>query len=450
MVNEPQILNASILNRELDWFNRVLETRLKLHFDKDSEYASPLEIAPPAYENSGSFYERFLQYYELDIAERIVLILSLIPHIQPQLLDVFWMRNSTYERGFTEFGGAKGSSHGGFIPTGETALFILAGTNLEKRFEMMRIFESGHFFSRHHIVNLLHVPAGEPFLSGILNISNEFIEYFTHGNQNRPVFGTEFPARLITTPLAWEDLVLQGDVLDQIDEIKAWADYGDKLLRDWGLDKNIKPGYRALFHGPPGTGKTLTACLLGQYCQREVYCIDLSMVVSKYIGETEKNLNKVFETAENKSWILFFDEADALFGKRTRVSDAHDRYANQEVSYLLQRVEEFNGIVILASNLKANMDEAFTRRFQSVIYFPMPQTQERLRLWQNGFSKSSALEEKVSLTEIAGKYELSGGAIMNIIRYCSLMALRRNETIIRLHDLEQGIRKELLKEGKTL
>ena len=138
------------------------------------------------------------------------------------------------------------------------------------------------------------------------------------------------------------------------------------------------------------------------------------MVVSKYIGETEKNLAKIFDLAEHRDWILFFDEADALFGRRTQVQDAHDRYANQEVSYLLQRVEYFNGLVILATNMRGNIDEAFIRRFESIVHFPMPGPQERLMLWEKGFSKKAkkALSERTDLPELAGKFELSGGSIM--------------------------------------
>ena len=212
-------------------------------------------------------------------------------------------------------------------------------------------------------------------------------------------------------------MTLQDDLLSQIEEIKTWMKHGRTLMKDWGMEKKLRPGYRCLFYGPPGTGKTMTACLLGKYIERDVYKIDLSMVVSKYIGETEKNLAKVFDQAETKEWILFFDEADALFGKRTNISDAHDKYANQEVSYLLQRIEDFDGAVILASNMKSNLDDSFTRRFESIINFPMPKPAERLRLWQNGFSRVSTLEDKIKLKQIAGRYELSGGAIINIIRF---------------------------------
>jgi SpoVK/Ycf46/Vps4 family AAA+-type ATPase len=174
--------------------------------------------------------------------------------------------------------------------------------------------------------------------------------------------------------------VLDSGTFAHLEELRNWIKYGDTILHEWKMADRLKPGYRALFYGPPGTGKTLTAALLGQETGRDVYRIDLSLVVSKYIGETEKNLEKVFTMAQERKWILFFDEADALFGKRGKVKDAHDRFANQEVSYLLQRVEDFDGIVILASNDKDNIDTAFNRRFQAVVHFPMPGAAERQQL----------------------------------------------------------------------
>lgn len=172
------------------------------------------------------------------------------------------------------------------------------------------------------------------------------------------------------------------------------------------------------------------------------------MVVSKYIGETEKNLSKVFELAENKDWILFFDEADALFGKRTNVKDAHDRYANQEVAFLLQRVENYPGLVILSTNLKTNIDEAFARRFQIMVRFNMPNAKERELLWRNTFSSSCKMEEELDLRRVAEDYELAGGSILNVVQYCSLQAMNRGENIIRRSDLMEGIKKSMLRWGK--
>ena len=213
----------------------------------------------------------------------------------------------------------------------------------------------------------------------------------------------------------------------------------------------LRPGFTSLFYGPPGTGKTLSACLLGKHCGCDVYKVDLSMVVSKYIGETEKNLARVFDLAEHKGWILFFDEADALFGKRTRVDDSHDRYANQEISFLLQRIEDFDGVVILASNFKANIDDAFVRRFQSVVHFPMPKPPRAAAHLARGVPAARARSTtRIDLGRIAEQYELSGGTIMNVVRYASLMALSRGGEAIALDDVEEGVRRELLKEGRAL
>src|SRR4030095_7939978 len=151
---------------------------------------------------------------------------------------------------------------------------------------------------------------------------------------------------------------------------------------------------RILFIGAPGTGKKIAASLIGQQLSKEVYKIDLSMVVSKYIGETEKNLELLFARAEDKGWILFFDEADALFGKRTNVRDAHDKYANQEVSYLLQRIEDYNGLIILATNMKNNIDDAFMRRFNSILKFPFPDANERYLIWKKSFPPNAIFKEK--------------------------------------------------------
>ena len=251
-----------------------------------------------------------------------------------------------------------------------------------------------------------------------------------------------FPAKLISTEMEWDDIVLDEGVLDQVMEIKNWLDYGSKIMNEWGLKKMIKPGYRALFYGPLGTGKTLTAMLLGKTSNRDVYKVDLSIIVSKYIGETEKNLARIFDMAQDKEWILFFDEADALFSKRTATDSSNDRLANQQTAYLLQRIEDFTGVVILASNLNINIDEAFSRRFQTMIHFPIPQPEERLQLWKNVFSANCTLDPGIDLHRIAEDYELTGGAIINIARYCALSVVKRNDTVVTKQELMTGIRHE--------
>jgi AAA+ superfamily predicted ATPase len=449
MVNQKIKANANHLRKELDWFSKVLDERFKKYFEPQHHAPDAPEIKPPVYPKKSSLYAGFIDYYNLNIAERIVLVLALIPHIQPHLLDVFFSRNEKFNRGFTEFGGIKGEYHGGFLPTGETAMFILAGYDIEKRITYSPIFGRDHFFYKHKILQLHQANENEPYLSGVLQLSDEYVDYFTSGKIKRPKFSLSFPAKPIKTNLEWDDLILDETTLAQIKEILTWIEHGDTLMQKWGMNKRIMPGFRCLFHGPSGTGKTLTAGLIGKLVNKEVYKIDLSMVISKYIGETEKNLAKVFDKAENKGWILFFDEADALFGKRTSISDSHDRYANQEVSYLLQKVEDYNGLVILATNFKSNLDEAFTRRFQSIIHFPMPKSAERLKLWKNAISSEASLDKDINLNQIANKYEIAGGSIMNIIRYVSLMAIRNGDNIIRNKDLQEGIVREFRKEGKT-
>ena len=172
------------------------------------------------------------------------------------------------------------------------------------------------------------------------------------------------------------------------------------------------------------------------------------MVSSKWVGETEKNLARIFDMAENKDWILFFDEADSIFGKRTNTGSAQEKHANQEVSYLLQRAEEYPGIVILASNLKGNIDEAFIRRFQSMIHFKMPSVNERFRLWNKAFDGHLKLDSSIDLFKISKDYELAGGAIVNVLKFCAIKAVSENNPVVTNHQLIEGIKSELMKEGK--
>ncbi|MDB4582363.1 ATP-binding protein [Draconibacterium sp.] len=260
---------------------------------------------------------------------------------------------------------------------------------------------------------------------------------------------TDFTMQLVKTELDWDDLVLQEKTLSDINDIKIWLKHNQTFLDDWKMKKKIKPGYRVLFYGPPGTGKTLTASLLGKYTGKDVYKVDLSLVVSKYIGETEKNLANLFNKAENKDWILFFDEADALFGKRTQVKETRDKYANQEVSYLLQRIERYEGMTILSSNNKANIDPSITRRFNSIIKFKKPGVQERLRLWEKYIPPTVEVDKKILLKEIAKKYDITGANIVNVIHYAGLKAIEKNVKTLESENLIKGIQKEYLKEGKS-
>jgi SpoVK/Ycf46/Vps4 family AAA+-type ATPase len=342
------------------------------------------------------------------------------------------------------------ANHAGFWPTAETAAFVLAGSDLERRFAVQALFDPEHFFRRERMLEMDDARPAQSLFSTALTLGKEYLFRITTGSGYKPAFSRAFPATRITTEQDWDDLILPAQVLHEVEEVRAWIQHRDTLMRDWNLGKRIKPGYRSLFYGPPGTGKTLTATLLGKTTGLDVYRIDLSLLVSKWIGETEKNLSRVFDQAEINDWILFFDEADALFGKRTQTTSANDRYANQEVAYLLQRIEEYSGVAILATNLKGNIDDAFARRFQSMIFFPVPPPEERLRLWRGAFSEQVKLQASVDLEAIAEEFEITGGAIVNVLRYSTLMTLRRGADTVDLADIRQGIRREFRKDGKAL
>ncbi|MEL7123685.1 MAG: ATP-binding protein [Bacteroidota bacterium] len=441
--------NAFGLQQDLLWLNNVIQLRMNLYFNQETNYNDIYEINPPNHKGHSSVYSNFVNKFKLTFEERVILLMSLCPHICPQILDIFFTQNETYRRPFTEFGGLKGVNHSGFLPTGETVAFVLAPNNLKKRFEISKIFDPDHFFAKMNIIRLEKDKSNEPLLSGALNISKEYLSYFTFGEEYKPTFNMDFPAQRLTTQLEWSDLVLEPFVMEEVEEIVHWVKYQKTIMDDWGLRKKLKPGFRSLFYGPPGTGKTLTASLIGKITNKDVYRVDLSKIVSKYIGETEKNLANIFDQASNKNWILFFDEADALFGKRTVTKDSKDRHANQEIAYLLQRIEDFEGLIVLATNLKSNIDEAFGRRFQSMIYFPMPKVDQRLLLWKNAFH-SFKLDEGVDLYEVAKEIEVAGGAIINVLRYCALKAATRDTPIVFGEDIYQGIKKEFRKTGKTI
>ncbi|GAB2475471.1 hypothetical protein GCM10027164_01590 [Algoriphagus taiwanensis] len=447
---KPMKQNAKAIQLELDWLHEILKTRSAINSRPESGPEDLLDIPAPDLGRIDSDYSFLIQKYELGPAERFLIILSAVPHIRPQMLDMFTARNQHTQQIYTEFGVRKGKTGQGILPTGEMVLFILAGKNLEKRFLYQSLFDPQGILFREGIVRISGTEPEESFLNGVLTLSPEILELITTGKAQKPTYGPDFPAQQLKTSMDWEDLVLEEDILLQLKELESWLKHRDYLLEEWEMNRILKPGFKALFHGPPGTGKTLTAALLGKKMGLDVYRIDLSLMISKYIGETEKNLARIFDRAERREWILFFDEADALFGKRTSVNDSHDRYANQEVSYLLQRIEDFSGLVILATNLKTNLDEAFMRRFQSVIYFPVPGFEQRQELWKKAFPKKAALDPEIDLYEIAKKYDLTGGSILNAVRHSLLMALETKEKIVRLEDLREGIRREYQKAGRTI
>ncbi|HKG62338.1 MAG TPA: AAA family ATPase [Pyrinomonadaceae bacterium] len=257
-------------------------------------------------------------------------------------------------------------------------------------------------------------------------------------------------ARKIDTRDSWSDIVLPEAQLKQLHEIAAHVKRAQVIFEQWGFEKHFSygRGVTALFEGPSGTGKTMAAGILARELGLDLHKIDLSSVVSKYIGETEKNLERIFSEAQASNAILFFDEADALFGKRSEVKDSHDRYANLEIAFLLQRMEEYSGIVILASNMKQNMDDAFVRRLRFICPFPFPSEQDRELIWQKCFPANAPLGEDVDFRWLARKLNVAGGNIKNISLRAAFLAIDR-EGVIDMECLIDATKREIEKIGKV-
>lgn len=258
-------------------------------------------------------------------------------------------------------------------------------------------------------------------------------------------------ARKITPRYDWDDIILPSDQLAILHELVDTVRSRPLVLEEWGVGRKLaaSAGVTVLFAGPPGTGKTMAAEVIARALELELYKIDLSSMVSKYIGETEKNLERIFTEAERSNAILFFDEADAIFGKRSEVKDAHDRYANIEVSYLLQRMEAYDGVTILATNLRANLDDAFMRRLQFAVDFPFPETADRLRIWQSLFPPDVPRDPDLDLERMARQFKLAGGNIRNIIVSAAYLAATNGRKVSMAH-LMHGTRRELQKLGRLV
>jgi hypothetical protein len=252
----------------------------------------------------------------------------------------------------------------------------------------------------------------------------------------------------ISAKYTWDDLVLPAETIGLLRQACRRLQYRHKVMNLWGFDRKLPygRGISMLFTGPPGTGKTMSAIVMANEMEAELYRVDLSRVVSKYIGETEKNLAEIFDQARLSGAVLFFDEADALFGKRSEVKDAHDKYANMETSYLLQKMEEYDGLTILATNFAQNLDEAFTRRIQFIIKFPFPDAAQREQLWRSSFPRELPTEE-IDFAFLAQNFELSGGPIKNIVLTAAYLAAGEGEAVTMKH-LVEGLIQEYKKTGK--
>lgn len=256
---------------------------------------------------------------------------------------------------------------------------------------------------------------------------------------------------LIYAKYTWKQLILAEEQKEMLKNACDQIKYKHIVYDKWGFNKRLAygKGVSMLFAGPPGTGKTMAAQVVGNELNIEIYKVDLSQIVSKYIGETEKNLSDLFREAKKSSVILFFDETDALFGKRTEVKDSHDKNANLETSYLLQKIEEYDGITIMSTNYLENIDAAFFRRISYVIHFPFPDIPSRKKIWQTMFPKELPLDKNIDFDYLANQFEVSGGNIKNIAVTAAFLAAKSDKKL-RMDHIVKAIKYELTKQGKTV
>ncbi|WP_449387005.1 ATP-binding protein [Chryseobacterium lineare] len=414
-----------------------------------SNAAEDFNISAPGFKtdnHEGFQLGNYISGKALAHQEVIILLMALLPRLDPALLKRIYLEfpnNVLFDFCSVNDNGRL------FYPTIQTAQYILGGDSISERLKVLDYFGSDSVLVKDGVIVFSGSAQDHIAVNNQISVHHEAFNAIVLGSEVLPKMSNDFPAEQLHTRRSWNDLILPQNTLHELKSIEDWYNSSQILMEDWDMQKKLKPGFRVLFYGDPGTGKTLAASLLGKYTKRPVFRVDVSMLVSKYIGETEKQLSKLFDKAENKNWILFFDEADAIFGKRTNVRDAHDKYANQEVSYLLQRIETFSGLIILASNFKNNMDKAFTRRFHSCIQFNNPKQEERLRIWQQNLPEQLQLEG-IDLEQIARRYELTGSNIMNVIQDVSLkaIALKDPDYKVSLEMLLESIRKEYIKEDK--
>ena len=285
-------------------------------------------------------------------------------------------------------------------------------------------------------------------MEGQDHISQEHIRQAVKQNQQNQLGSY---ATLINSCFLWEDLILGEEQKAQMRMVCDQMRYRAVVGEQWGFHKKTPygRGLSVLFYGPPGTGKTMAAQVMASELCLDLYRIELPAVVSKYIGEIEKNLEEIFEQAKKSQVILLFDEADVLFSKRTEVRDSNDKYSNMEAAFLLQKMEEYEGITVLATNFLQNFDEAFKRRMKFIIDFPFPDIAQRLQIWKQVFPKETPIEEELDYEFLAQSFELSGSNIKNVALHAAFLAAAEN-CRVGMRQIVAGVRNEFIKSGKTL
>jgi hypothetical protein len=372
-----------------------------------------------------------------------VLILGCCIYLRPEILHPLGQDTDIRRLSMIDAGHQKLA----LSPTIETALFLAAHTNLNERIQAIQVFEPGHIFYRLSVIDTTAAEPGESYFAAAYQTSAAWRDLFLYGTWRAPRFSPHFPAHLIETTLGWDDLIVMPSTSDKISEARESILAMSALKQDWNLGGIIPDGFRLLLHGDSGQGKTLTAALFGQLLNRPVYRIDVSAVASKWIGETMQRLDALFRTAENKDWILFFDEGDALLQQRsTEGGSESSRYSNMDAAFLLQRIEGFNGIIIVATNLMQNIDRGFVRRFQSIIPFKPLDSEHQTLVWQRFWPHQQlAFPQLANAGNLYLNYPLSPAAICNVIRRAATYSVTQKITAFPADLFERYVKDENFK-----
>ncbi|MFN6944056.1 MAG: ATP-binding protein [Cytophagaceae bacterium] len=438
--------NLTALGEGINWLSQIIRFRC----DKTKENRGNIfeKIADIPELSMKTSLGKLALAYQLSNAEKLLLLLTYTAQFKPGILDVFLLPNKETRMRTREYGGVVDNTDGKFVPTLQTLIFLLAGQNDTKAGIYFQQIMGSILFKEQIIKRKSIKPGFDHPLHQVIELDLAYYNYLNTGKKPHFEESEDFPATLLTTSKTLEDLILKPATMEQLQGPMNFVKYYDTLFGDEENKRILRPGYVVMLYGPPGTGKTMTVSVIGKFLNVEVYAVNLARVVSKYIGETEKNLEKIFNKLEGKKCILFFDEADALFGKRTEVQDAKDRYANQEVAYLLQKIEQFQGLVILASNFKQNLDDAFKRRILTSIFIPPPDKELREILWNKAVPPAFSYEPEDLPVKLAEKHSLTGANIANVIKLSCIEAISRQSYTLTKGILEPFIQQELLKEGK--
>lgn len=409
MLNKLSEQNYEYLSAYIDWFNQVGSILENKAYNPNDLPELPSNI-------EGDPIVCFFEENKFDFEYQISLVVLLIDYYFPELMQPF-LPLFAKEKTRMLIGGRISAHVKRFEPSMRTILYLLSGTNVTKRIAYSHILEE--FSNELFTLGVLEWKyADAKTCNSPIKISENFRLAMLGQKTVRLDSGDNFPARYSATKFEFDEVILSPETIGELQPMLAYLRVRKEILNDDELKKLVKPCFMTVFSGFPGTGKTLAAKTIGKMFNMPTYTLELSRVVSKYIGEFEKSIDKVLTRFSGKECILFIDEADSIFSKRLEnVEDAKDKYVNQEMAYLLQRLEDYEGVIILASNVanfKRQIDNAMLRRIRNVVQFSSPRYSERIQLWQNALPKSFKYEENLA-DKLALNFQLSGASIYSIV-----------------------------------